>query len=234
MKASAIFSAPPADPYTDTNSIEFTFRARRFAHVRKLLEAIIAERGQAEVLDLGGTETYWLTGSEFLDTNRDRLRITLLNPEAQSVRDTGLFEAVEGSAADPGLYPNRKFDLVHSNSVIEHVGSWDNMKAFAANTRRLAHRYYVQTPNYWFPYEPHFRTPGFQYLPERVRAALIQRYRLGFFERIETPQEALEIIRHHRLLSTLKMRRLFPDASVTHEKFAGLGKSIIAIRDSVH
>jgi hypothetical protein len=104
------------------------------------------------------------------------------------------------------------------------------MQMFAQNTRRLAPRYYVQTPNYWFPYEPHFRFAGFQYLPERLRAALIMRYSLGFFQRIADRAEADDIIYHHRLLSTAQMARLFGDGDISHEKFGGLNKSVIAIR----
>src|SRR5690606_28849589 len=129
------------------------------------------------------------------------------------------------------LFAGRSFDLVHSNSVIEHVGSWREMELFAANTRQLAPRYYVQTPNYWFPYEPHFRVPGFQYLPAHMRIAMIMRRSLGFFHRINNRTEAESIIRHHQLISTRQMSKLFPDGELHHEKFAGMNKSIIAIRD---
>ena len=66
-----------------------------------------------------------------------------------------------GDACDPKLFEGRRFDFVHSNSVIEHVGDDEQIRRFARNTRRLGDRYYMQTPDYWFPYEPHFRFPGF-------------------------------------------------------------------------
>ena len=221
-----------SDPYRDRSSLEFRFRSRRFAGVQRLIEAILAEQGHAHILDLGGTETYWLIGEEFVRTNRDRLHFTIVNTEEQNIQRRSLFSFEHGSATDQSLFAGRRFDLVHSNSVIEHVGIWPDMEAFAANTRRLAPRYYVQTPNYWFPYEPHFRTPGFQYIPERARVALIMRFALGFFDRIEDRETADDIIYHHRLLSTRQMRRLFPDAAIGHEKFAGANKSILAIRDA--
>lgn len=220
-----------ADPYKNRRSLEFGFRAKRFQHVQKLIQAVLDERGHAEILDLGGTETYWLIGEEFIRSNRHRLHFTMVNTEVVHTEQTDLFDFVQGSATDRSLFAGRSFDLVHSNSVIEHVGDWRDFEDFAHNTRRLAPRYYVQTPNYWFPYEPHFRFAGFQYLPRRVRAGLIMRRALGFFSRIETLEEATDIIAHHRLLSTREMRRLFHDATVLHEKVAGLNKSIIAIRD---
>ncbi|MGE3369123.1 MAG: SAM-dependent methyltransferase [Rhizobiaceae bacterium] len=221
-----------ADPYADPTSLEFRFRARRFEAVGGLIEAILTEKGWCEVLDLGGTETYWKVGAEFLERHRAKIRITILNTEEQRIRDRRLFGFARESATATNLLGARRFDLVHSNSVIEHVGSLADMARFAENTRRLAPRYYVQTPNYWFAYEPHFRAPFFQYLPEAMRAALIMRYALGFFPRIDDRAEAESIIYHHRLLSTRQMRVLFPDAALRHEKFLGLNKSIVAIRST--
>src|SRR5690606_31910664 len=104
------------------------------------------------------------------------------------------------------------------------------MVRFASNVKRLSKRYYVQTPNYWFPYEPHFRFPGFQYLPKSARVALLRRFSLGFFRPVEDPEEARAIIDHHTLISTRQMRLLFDDAQISHEKVFGLYKSIIAVR----
>ena len=222
-----------SDPYRNTKSLEFGFRARRFAEIRRLIEAILREKGEADILDLGGTERYWDVGGDFIARNSHRLRITLVNTEDQPVERPDLFQFVIGSATDPELLGSRRFDLVHSNSVIEHVGHWHDMELFAHNTRRLAPRYYVQTPNYWFPYEPHFRFPAFQYLPAAVRVQMIKRFSLGFFSKIATTEEARDIVDHHRLVSAAQMRRFFPDATVSYEKiFGGLNKSIIATRDT--
>lgn len=218
------------NPYADRSSLEFGFRARRFAQVQRLIETILSERGSCRILDLGGTEIYWLIGEDFIRRHRARLSITLVNTEAAAVADSRLFSHICASASNRTLLAGENFDLVHSNSVIEHVGWWADMCDFAANVRRLAPRYYVQTPNFWFPYEPHFRFPGFQYLPEAVRRKLITRFSLGFFKRIDDENEARDIIDHHRLLSRRQMSRLFPDAHVGFEKVMGLNKSIIAMR----
>lgn len=220
------------NPYLNRAGLEFRFRVRRFEKVRQLMQSSLDATGRCNVLDLGGTETYWLIGEEFIRRNRHRLTFTIVNTEDQKIANRDLFSFIKSSATAGGLLEGRRFDLVHSNSVIEHVGSWDEMLGFAANTRRLAPRYYIQTPNYWFPYEPHFRFPGFQYLPEAVRARLIMRWSLGFFRRIESRADADDIIAGHRLLSAREMRVLFPDAEVAFEKAFGLNKSILAVRDT--
>jgi len=66
-------------------------------------------------------------------------------------------------------FPDKSFDIVFSNSVIEHVGNWENQKAFAHETSRVGKRYWIQTPNKSFPIEPHFNFPFFQFFPLSIR-----------------------------------------------------------------
>lgn len=228
-------NAPPKkkaqkNPYADRESLEFNFRAKRFQNIRPLIEDALAEKRQIRILDLGGTEEYWKIGADFLNHHRQNLKITLLNLEAEQVEDTEMFHALSGDAADPDLFAGERFDFVHSNSVVEHVGSWERMMQFAENTKRLSRRYFVQTPNFWFPFEPHFRMPGFQYLPKAARIALVQRFQLGFFPRTPDPEEACDLVEHNTLISTRQMRRLFDDGHIVLEKFAFLNKSIMAMR----
>lgn len=223
-------STARVDPYEDRTSLEFRFREKRFGLIRSLIEKVLQEKETCEILDLGGTEGYWRIGGDFLSANRNRLRITIVNIEPQRITATNMFAFLQGSATDERLLAGQTFDLVHSNSVIEHVGELEDMRRFAANVRRLAPLYYVQTPNYWFPYEPHFRMPCFQYLPAEARVAVIRRFAIGFFDRVPDIDEARSVIRHHHLLTTRQVAEMFPDASIRHEKFIGLNKSIIAIR----
>lgn len=154
----------------------------------------------------------------------------MLNTDRIDVKNTRLFSSIQGSATDQTLLQGQQFDFVHSNSVIEHVGQYADMKLFAANVRRLAARYYIQTPNYWFPYEPHFRFLGFQYLPERLRIEMLHRFALGFFIRQRSRSDAACLVRHSRLLSARQMKALFSEAEIKFEKVMLLNKSIIAIR----
>jgi hypothetical protein len=218
------------NPYADKNSIEFKFRSKRFEKLQRLLESILAVQNRARILDMGGTESYWLIGENFLRKNEGRIDITLVNTRHAIIEDTKVFTSILGDAADTNLFHGERFDLVHSNSVIEHVGSWDRMRLFAENITRLSDRYFVQTPNYWFPYEPHFRFPCFQYLPKSTRVKLIMAFPLGFYGRISDLGEARRIIDTNFLISERQMRELFNGAEIFHEKFLGLNKSIVAIK----
>ena len=66
-----------------------------------------------------------------------------------------------------------------SNSVIEHVPPQLQSK-FAEEVARVATRYFVQTPNRYFPIEPHYQLPLFQFLPKGIRKALNKRFALGW------------------------------------------------------
>ncbi|RFC63165.1 class I SAM-dependent methyltransferase [Fulvimarina endophytica] len=218
------------DPMSDPKSLERGFRSKRFAHVRELIEASVARTGRADILDLGGTESYWVIGADYLKSLGDRVSITMVNNEEAPDAVGAQFTNILGDGCAPDLFAGRQFDIVHSNSVIEHVGERDKMKAFADNVRRLGRNYYVQTPNYWFPLEPHFRVVGFQYLPLAVRAGLMRRFNIGFFPRAKTAEEAWDNVREVRLLDRRMMREFFPDADIRMEKVAGLNKSIMAVK----
>jgi hypothetical protein len=112
-------------------------------------------------------------------------------------------------------FEDGSFDIAYSNSLIEHLHPGDRPR-FAAEVSRVADRYWVQTPNLFFPIEPHVLLPGFQFLPERARRRL---WGLG---RPSTEYEPIE------LLSAMELRDLFPDAVILRERFAGLTKSLIA------
>ena len=127
-------------------------------------------------------------------------------------------------------YPDQSFDLVHPNSVIEHVGRWPDMVAFAAECRRLAPRYYVQTPYFWFPFEPHFGMPFFHWLPEPLRVYLVAHFALGRFPRADSLSRAVEWVQSANLLGRRQFKYLFPDAIIQPERFAGMIKSLIAIK----
>jgi SAM-dependent methyltransferase len=114
-----------------------------------------------------------------------------------------------------------EFDVAFSNSVIEHVPR-ELQPAFANEVRRVARRYFVQTPNRYFPIEPHYQLPLFHFLPLRIRRALNRRLSLGW-----QPKGQWEEI---TLLSARDLKRLFPDAEIHRERVLGLTKSLMAVR----
>lgn len=180
----------------------------------------------ARLIDIGGTQRFWetvgLAGS-------DELHITLVNLRAEPT-DYANIASEAGDATALDQYADGSFDAVFSNSVIEHVGAPAGAAAMAAEVRRLSARYYVQTPNRWFPIEPHYMFPGFQFLPVRAKTWLLQHLPLAWVGRIPDRGEAENVAREVHLMSASDLARLFPDAAIERERILGLTKSVIALR----
>lgn len=206
---------------------ENDFRRRRMAKLVALIDRVIAEKGACAILDVGGAYAYW-DGLRSAWAGRN-LKITLVNTFRQQVDDP-VFEAMVGDACDLSAMPDDAFDIVHSNSVIEHVGGWPDKKRMAAEVRRLAPIHYVQTPNYWFPVEPHFRTPFIHWLPRPLQRRLVMSRGLGFFEKAGSIDEAYSTLADSTLLDEAEMRVLFPDSTILQERFLFFVKSFTAVR----
>jgi hypothetical protein len=177
------------------------------------------------IIDIGGTVQFWNCRGW---ATRAGVTITVVNIE--NVPSTfGNIVSRRGNACNLQAYADHSFDIAFSNAVIEHVGNWADQQRMAREVMRVATRYWIQTPNYWFPIEPHFLFPGWQWLPERWRVALIRRHSFGWNGKTPDPIQALRVVRHARLLSKGDLQRLFPDARLMPERLGGLVKSWIAI-----
>ena len=128
-EAEAVWSK--RDPMSEPESIEWRFRARRFARVAALIEHHVTQSGHCRILDLGGKESYWRIANPLLDALSGRIEVVLLNNEAQPPATRPGFSDLRGDACDTDLLHGEGFDIVHSNSVIEHVGDETAMARFA-------------------------------------------------------------------------------------------------------
>lgn len=121
------------------------------------------------------------------------------------------------------------FDVVFSNSVIEHLGTITRQQRFANEIRRVAPSCFVQTPNYGFPIEPHLIAPFIHQLPRSWQRPLYPLTGWGLLYRPTKAQMDAQFA-ELRLLKRRDMEVLFPDCRIVVERVAGLGKSLIAVR----
>ena len=89
------------------------------------------------------------------------------------------YQRIEAGAPLP--FPDRHFDVVFSNAVIEHVGSRDAQAVFLREVARVGRGFFVTTPNRWFPIEHHTGVPLLHYLPPRSHRALLARTRYRYW-----------------------------------------------------
>jgi hypothetical protein len=205
----------------DPDSYAARMRRKRFALFRTLLQGIPRP---LEILDIGGTQEFW----EIMDfTDVPGISVTLVNLQRPDTWYEN-FSGLAGNATDLSELADNQFDVVFSNSVIEHVGSYQQQRLMAQEVRRVGERYFVQTPNYYFPIEPHFLLPGFQWLPRSVRVLLVSHFSLGWMQRMPDPVQARELVESTRLLRKQELLTLFPGAEIYEERMLGLTKSFVA------
>jgi len=177
------------------------------------------------ILDVGGTTPFW---ERVGYAGPERVEIVLLNLMAQESSYENMSSAV-GDAADLSEYGDDAFDVTLSNSVIEHLPTPELQARMASEVRRVGKRVYLQTPNRYFPLEPHFLFPFFGVLPMRIRAVLLRHMDLGWHKRQPDPDKALAEVRSVRLMTRAELRRLFPSARFENERILLLTKSFIVL-----
>jgi hypothetical protein len=204
-------------------SLSHRLRSRRF----ELFERLTAGLPRPlRIIDVGGTNTFWEQRGW---AGRDDVEITLVNLEAEERRHENIVTTA-GDATDLADHADDSFDVAFSNSVIEHLFTFENQSRMAREIGRVAPAYWVQTPNFWFPIEPHFLVPAWHWLPEDARVAILRRRGVGWAGRCPDPVQARDIVEQHRLMRRSELARLFPDAQIVGERIGGLVKSWTAIR----
>ena len=195
----------------------------------KLLLALIhsIDNDLIRILDVGGTLTFWQTCG-FMGT--PKCEITLLNLHKFEVPYKYKYiKSVQGNGMDMRTYKDEEFDLVVSDSVIEHVGDYENQKRIARELQRVGKRYFVQTPNFFFPIEPHFLFPFFQFLPLSLKTLLLSRFNLGGRQPTKDPEKSKVIANSIRLLKKREVKQLFPEGVILDEKLYGMTNSFIVV-----
>ncbi len=176
------------------------------------------------VLDLGGTVEFWSS------VPGRPASVHLINVEAPTSEVPSWIRAdVADACAPPSGLLDPSYDLVYSNSVIEHVGGHARRAMFAERVRESAPRWWIQTPYRYFPVEPHWVAPAMQFLPLRGRALYARAWPLAH-SRPRTFEEAVNQQLSVELLDATQMATYFPEAELRRERLFGLTKSLISVR----
>lgn len=208
----------------DPASIASRLRARRF---QKFVEILQGAAEPVRILDVGGTPAFWITHRDALGVKAE---ITLLNRAFENQTDLPQVRYVLGDARRLDMFANAQFDICISNSVIEHVGDFEDQMRMASEIQRVSRGYFVQTPNKYFPFEPHFLTLGWQFAPVWLRTRLLQWRDWGWMKRAADPAQARATVLSIRLLTPRELRQLFPGARIYRERVGRLTKSLTAWR----
>lgn len=119
-------------------------------------------------------------------------------------------------------FPDRHFNIVFTNAVVEHIGNREEQKRFIREVIRVGERIFITTPNYWFPVDTHTLIPFVHYLPLWIRFWIYRKAGRGYFANLDR----LNLLKLNDFLS------LFPEGvkvTLIKQKVFGLVSGFIAI-----
>jgi predicted SAM-dependent methyltransferase len=205
------------------NSIGSKFRAKRLKKFEKLFFRNFNSENPIHILDLGGTNYFW---KDSRIPAIKGLSITLLNLHLEKTTHPNIRSMI-GDATSLNEFEDKKFDLVFSNSVIEHLYTFESQKKMADEIQRVGNKYFIQTPNKYFPVEAHYAVPFAQYLPKKLLLFILTKTKLSRLRRWDQ-REAQQYLDESRLLNETEMKMLFPGSHILKEKVLGMTKSLTA------
>jgi len=177
------------------------------------------------ILDVGGTPYNWN-----IINVKNKNRVTLLNLNIpKGIKDKNGFNFVVGDGRNI-KYEDNFFDIVFSNSLIEHLFNYDNQKIFAKEIGRVSKKLWVQTPNKYFFIEPHLLGIFIHWFSKKIQKKVIRYFTLWGLIVKPSKKRIEDFLNEVRLLSYKEFKDLFPDCKIYKEKFMGFSKSFIAIR----
>ena len=192
-------------------------RAKKF----ELFQSVFRPRPNDRILDVGASGDVFLRYT-FEDVYPYPQRITAGGYDLREVLSARQLYPQPSYAVFDGCglpFPDKSFDLVFSNAVIEHVSG--RQKQFADEVMRVGKSWFVTTPNYWFPFETHYHLPFIQFLPRSV-----QRAYNGFLG-THIPKGQVKDL---ALLSARQLQRLFPTSRVIGVRVTFWPETLVAYR----
>jgi SAM-dependent methyltransferase len=185
--------------------------------------ATMAPTPESTILDVGVTPDQSTDDSNYFEK---------WYPRPERVTATSIEDASYLEKAHPGLtfiqtsgdrlpFADRQFDIAFSSAVIEHVGDREHQRRFLAELLRVSKRFFITTPDRWFPIELHTFYPVLHWLPQEYHQRALTR--LGKESWAKT--ENLNLLDQRSLIS------LFPpgvNPTVSGTRLFGLRSNLVA------
>ena len=192
------------------------FRSQR---MEKFIKAFNLDTN-SKILDVGGYPDNWLLSPILPD-------VMLLNLKKPKSNDKRFKYIVADGTSLP--FKNGCIEIVYSNSVIEHLGNLENQRIFANEVKRVSKNYYIQTPNKYFPVEPHFLTFILHWFPKKIQTKLLKYFSLRGFVSYSDGKTIDLLISELNLLTKKELEGLFEGCNIWFERVLGFSKSLIAV-----
>jgi SAM-dependent methyltransferase len=201
-------------------------RERKLALFHRLMQPTPAMR----ILDLGAQiDPDGAYGGQFIDRYPWKEAVSALNIMSEHVqRIRERYPDIDAQVGDARAlpWPDKFFDIVWCNAVIEHVGGREDQRQMAREILRVGKRWFVTTPNRWYPFEFHLRLPLVTWLPwhgyRRCARILCYNHIRGKYMWGLEPEPL-------RLLSASEMARFFPGSRIIKQRVTFMAETLIAV-----
>lgn len=166
---------------------------------------------------------------QFIDSYSWKKNLTVVNLDPQHIDlIKEHYPEVNSIVADACELPwsDKYFDIVYSNAVIEHVGDFEKQKQMAAEIMRVGKRWFVTTPNRWYPFEFHMRLPFITWLPGSTYLWI---GRIISYNHVH--KKYMSGIKHDglRLMDASEMKTCFPDSKIIKQRVTFMAETLIAV-----
>lgn len=121
-------------------------------------------------------------------------------------------------------FPDKSFDVVFSNAVIEHTGTREQQQQFLRECLRVGRRVFLTTPNAGFPIDSHTLIPFAHWLPLSVRDRIYRRAGRSFYADVAH----LNLLRESDLLSLLPYGTRY---RIIRQRALGMCANLILVTD---
>jgi Methyltransferase domain len=200
------------------------FRTKRM----KTFYQALSINSQTKILDVGGNPFIWQIATEHGLPQVDRITVLNVYEEHRELPPNVRWVVGNGCQLP---FEDGEFDVVFSNSVIEHLGVYGSQVSFAREIRRVGRNYWVQTPDPRFFVEPHYLSPFVHWLPIDLRRKVSRHGTTWGLLTHPSKQEIEARLKEIRLIAPKEFKGMFPDAEIISERWIGMPKSLIAKRD---
>jgi hypothetical protein len=193
-----------------------------------MFHELMAPQPIERLLDVGGSPGDWF-GRVKTVRQVDCLNLSGALP-VSAPADSPDIHTLQGDGRNLS-HADHAYEVVYSNSVIEHVGGWDDQIAFASEMRRVGRSLWIQTPAFECPVEPHYLGFAIHWLPKPCRWFAARWLTLVGITNAAGADGLRSIMNTTRLLTKKEFRQLFPDCEIRTERlFLLFRKSYVAIR----
>lgn len=209
------------------SKLSYVSRVRKLERFNKLFSPSF----QTKILDVGAEiNPKGDLDLQLIDSFPWKENITAVNLSKEHVRYIEkIYPEIDSHVADACKlpWPDDHFDIVYSNAVIEHVGDFEKQKQMASEIMRVGKKWFITTPNRWYPFEFHLRLPFVTWFPGKAYVGVGKIIRFNHVRK--NYQLFSGCTEQLRLLTARELKQCFPGSEIIKQRVTFMPETLIAV-----